>query len=102
MFSACNSNQGSIEGKWVLSKSSGIAIKDPNNYLLLNPDGSAIENSGSGESQKTWTVQEGELCIRALDSDGGIQTCGEYELKGDVLVLEMNDLGVKLEYQRQK
>ena len=98
---ACNSDEGKIEGKWVLSKSSDNAVNDPNNYIILNADGSAIENNGSGENRRTWTIQEGELCIRALDSDGGIETCGDYELKGDVLIVDLSALGVKMEYHRR-
>ena len=101
-FTACNNEQGNIEGKWVLSNSSGTAVNDPNNYLILKADGSAIENNGSGENPRTWTIQDDNLCIKALDSDGGIETCGDYELKGDVLIVEMNDLGVKMEYHKQQ
>ena len=100
-FTACSNQQGQIEGKWVLTQSSGNAINDPNNYLILKADGSAIENNGSGENARTWNIKDDNLCIKALDSDGGIETCGNYELKDKVLIVEMSDLGVKMEYHKQ-
>ncbi len=101
LWTACSNDAGKIDGKWVLKKASGNAVNDPNNYLILKSDGSAIENNGAGENAKTWTIHDEELCIKALDSDGGIETCGEYSLKGDVLKMELSALGVELEYQRQ-
>jgi len=101
LWSSCSNAKGKIDGKWVLKKASGTSVNDPNNYLILKSDGSAIENNGAGENAKTWTIHDDELCIKALDSDGGIETCGEYSLNGDVLKMELSALGVELEYQRQ-
>jgi hypothetical protein len=87
---SCNDkikSENKIAGKWILKSAMGIISKDgPNTYMVLNDDNTAIEKNTFGEHKRTWSIKGNELCLKALEEDGGIESCGSYKIEDNKLV----------------
>ena len=98
ILSSCNSSEkakSSMTGKWILKSAMGIESQDGDkSYILLNDDNTAIEKSKFGESKRTWSIKGDSLCLKAIEEDGGIESCGTYKLDGDKLVWNLMDVEI--------
>lgn len=105
IFTSCGGagkSKSTLVGSWELSWDADEAngIKAGSTILVLNEDKTAREKSSIGETQRTWKTNGSDLCIKASDEDGGIESCGKYELNGDVLTWVIMDM--TMEYKRIK
>ncbi len=78
-------------GKWIMDG-------DPDTYIELSADGSALEKSIGDPLKRYWSVEENALCLKATPDEGGTKICLDYKLSENNLVLTMN--GMKLYYVR--
>ncbi len=96
---SCANEKKSITGQWILKSASGIELQDADKtYLIINEDNTAIEKSKFGEMNRTWSIKGNELCLKATDSDGGIESCGTYKLDGNKLIWNVMD--IEMIYQK--
>jgi hypothetical protein len=101
LMTSCNSSEkskNSITGKWIVKSSMGIELKDDKTYMILNDDNTAIEKNSFGESKRTWSIKGNELCLKATEEDGGIESCGSYKLDGNKLI--WNVMEAEIIYQK--
>jgi hypothetical protein len=61
-------------------------------YLIINEDNTAIEKNNLGEINRTWSIKGNELCFKATDADGGMESCGSYKLEGNKLIWNVMDI----------
>jgi hypothetical protein len=96
ILASCNSSEkskSSMTGKWMLKSAMGIESQDGDNtYILLNDDNTAIEKNKFGEYKRTWSIKGDSLCLKTIEEDGGIESCGTYKLDGDKLVWNLMDV----------
>jgi hypothetical protein len=95
IMTGCNelgSPEKKLIGKWNLKSAMGIEVPSGKSYLILNEDKTANEISSIGEFQRTWKINGDELCVKAIEKDGGIESCGYFKIDGNKLtwtVMEM-------------
>ncbi len=83
---------GRLVGKWMMEG-------DPETYIDLRSNGTAIEKSIGEPLERYWSIKEKKLCLKAsLTSDS--EVCLEYVLEQDVLILTINEM--RLQYIRAK
>ena len=95
----CN-NSDSISGKWIVKSAMGIESKDDKTYMILTDDNTAIEKNNFGEFKRTWSIKGNELCLKASEEDGGIESCGSFKLDGNKLI--WNVMEIEIIYQKNK
>ena len=111
LFASCNNDKGGekqsnepkggnpLVGKWVLRSAMGVDAVDANTYLIINNDHTAVEHGSLGDTKRTWSSTDDELCVKASQEDGGIESCGKYKLKGDKLTWTV--LEIEMVYERE-
>lgn len=85
------SNDKSLVGKWIVESTNGMPV-DTKSYMLLNEDYTAMEVNSFGENERTWFVKGNDLCLKALEADGGIESCGSFKIKGNKLIWTIFDM----------
>ncbi|MEW7279084.1 hypothetical protein ABW636_10865 [Aquimarina sp. 2201CG1-2-11] len=78
-------------GKWIMDG-------DPDTYIELNADGTALEKSIGDPLKRYWSIKDNSLCLKATPNQGGTEICLAFKLNMNTLILTMN--GMKLHYVR--
>ncbi len=73
----------------------GVYETKDGSLLILSENGEAGEQNNFGKFERTWHVENDELC---LVSDEGVETCGKYTLSGNQLTWEI--MGMKINYTK--
>jgi hypothetical protein len=98
-FASCTDKATTLEGKWNLKSAMGIEVQSSKDFLILKKDHTAIESSKlGGESKRTWSTKGKNLCLKAIEDDGGAETCGAYHIEGNQLI--WNCMGAEVIYEK--
>ena len=81
-----------IVGKWIVTHVMGMETEEKeDNCIIIKDDGTLLQVTPIGTSEFNWSIKDNQLCQRNEEFD--IETCGSFNLEGDKLEWNTEDLG---------
>jgi len=81
-----------IVGKWIVTHAMGMKTEETeDNCLIIKDDGTCIQVTSFNQPEFNWSIKDNQFCMRNEEFD--IETCGSFNLEGDKLEWNTEDLG---------
>ncbi len=87
-----------IVGKWIVTGAMGLEGEEKeDNYIIIKDDCTVLQVTPFGTSTFNWSIKDNQFCQSNEEFD--IETCGSFNLEGDKLEWNIEDMGI-LKYRK--